>query len=164
MSDKLFALDHGAAISGEIANGKYRDDAAARAAESFNKAFGYKCASDTVDTEQIKRIVEYANAKRMSVRQLLTAAGFDCSNIKAHANIITDRAYCTKNGGMTYEYRKAYYKGIDIDEYYRAEAKDIQILDCGYNAIDSIWDWITGGDSSSWNFVKSGSALRFEMI
>lgn len=131
----------------DTVKGIFKDTKAKLAAEEFNKNFQ----QSTLAFDKAKALAEYAKSKGVTVRKLLEDNGVSTSSVPKNANLITEKAFdgslTTATRGVGYNYQKAYYKGVNIDEKGAGETK-IQIIDCGYNS----WRF------SDWGFALDGTA------
>ena len=97
---------------------------------------------------------EYARSRGVSVRKALDDAGFDTRNLPEGTTLVTAKAWddsvsrASLLGG--YNYQKAYYKGVNIDDKNAAEY-NVQLVDCGWN----FWK------NSEWNYMVRGYAAMF---
>ena len=132
------------------ANGSYDIDMGERAAKNFNFALN----KNPLNGDKIRAIASYAKDKGITVRKLLENNGFDVSKLPKNTNLVTEKAWDDSTSLASflvmYNYQKAYYKGINIDQKGAGETT-VQLLDCGKN----IWN------NSEWNRMLGGNACSF---
>ena len=132
------------------ADGNFNEHMGHNSAVNFNDKLDY-C---SLQFDKVKAIANYAKQKGMTIRELLNKTGFDTSNLPKNTNMVTKWAF---NDSVTpfsviayYNYQKAYYNGINIDDK-GANEKKIQIVDCGINGWKHEW----------WNYMIGGNACVF---
>ena len=132
------------------ADGNFNEHMGHNSAVNFNNKLDY-C---SLQFDKVKAIANYAKQKGMTIRELLNKTGFDTSNLPKNTNMVTKWAF---NDSVTpfsviayYNYQKAYYNGINIDDK-GANEKKIQIVDCGINGWKHEW----------WNYMIGGNACVF---
>ena len=107
-----------------------------------------------LDSSKAKIVADYARSRGVSVRKALDDAGFDTRNLPEGTTLVTAKAWddsvsrASLLGG--YNYQKAYYKGVNIDDKNAAEY-NVQLVDCGWN----FWK------NSEWNYMVRGYAAMF---
>lgn len=116
--------------------------------------FNYALSKNPLNGDKIRAIADYAKKKGITIRKLLESNGFDVSKLPKNTNLVSEKAWDDSTSHASfivlYNYQKAYYKGINIDQKGAGEAT-VQFLDCGMN----FWK------NSEWNRALGGCACSF---
>ena len=111
-------------------------------------SFNWQIAECQLDFDTVKDIAAYAKSNKMSIRTLLSKAGYDVSGIAKNANLVSSKAWTDKKNRLLKVWCWAYYKGFNVDEV-GAEEKTTEFWTLG--------DGITG----KWNSPKGNEVCIF---
>ena len=111
-------------------------------------SFNWQIAECQLDFDTVKDIAAYAKSNKMSIRTLLSKAGYDVSGIAKNANLVSSKAWTDKKDRLLKVWCWAYYKGFNVDEV-GAEEKTTEFWTLG--------DGITG----KWNSPKGNEVCIF---